>query len=490
MSIWYDVSDIIGWQLPHLTGIQRVTVGILDGLTAQGFPCWLVRYDDRRWAFVGVEVQELPETIRRHLPRLVPARSSAPDEVGAVGNPGVLQASIAAVQPAAGKPMAAAERRRVSDPATQRLRHSLRAFRGAARELRGEAWHWVKTRLRPPAAAAGQPDPLPAVKLSVTRPLLTRNCGADMPFVAGDVLLSLGATWAPGGHAEAASQLRQRGVRVLRMIYDLIPVLKAHWVLPGCVEPITAWVRQLLTESDHVFTISEFSRQEILRYCVECGLRQPDMSVVRLGDVMAAAAGDEPPPLPRFVPRRPFFVCVSTLDVRKNHRLLYDAWRQLASRDPDACPDLLCIGTPHLYVADLLREMTRDRLVNGRIHLLHGIDDRELAWYYRHCMATIYPSWYEGWGLPVAESLGHGKICLASNTTSIPEISADLPDFFEPHDTRRLVDLVDRVLRDPVWRERREDQIRRTFRPTAWTETAAQIIGVAQAMRGHRNVAA
>ncbi|MCE2727868.1 MAG: hypothetical protein LW698_14010, partial [Planctomycetaceae bacterium] len=89
-----------------------------------------------------------------------------------------------------------------------------------------------------------------------------------------------------------------------------------------------------------------------------------------------------------------------------------------------------------------------------------------------------------------AESLGHGKICLASNTTSIPEISADLPEFFEPHDTRRLVDLVDRVLRDPVWRECREDQIRRTFRPTAWTETAAQIIGVAQAMRGHRNVAA
>ncbi len=490
MSIWFDVSDIIGWQLPHLTGIQRVSVGILDGLTAQGFPCWLVRYDDRRRAFVVVEVQELPETIRRHLPRLVPARSSAPDEVGAVGNPGVLQASIAAVQPAAGKPSAAAERRRASDPATQRLRQSFRAFRAAARELHHEARGWVKTRLRPPAAAAGQPDPLPAVKLSVTRPLLTRNCGADMPFAAGDVLLSLGATWAPGGHAEAASQLRQRGVRVLRMIYDLIPVLKAHWVLPGCVEPITAWVRQLLTESDHVFTISEFSRQEILRYCAECGLRQPDMSVVRLGDVMAAAAGDEPPPLPRFVPRRPFFVCVSTLDVRKNHRLLYDAWRQLASRDPDACPDLLCIGTPHLYVADLLREMTRDRLVNGRIHLLHGIDDRELAWYYRHCMATIYPSWYEGWGLPVAESLGHGKICLASNTTSIPEISADLPEFFEPHDTRRLVDLVDRVLRDPVWRECREDQIRRTFRPTAWTETAAQIIGVAQAMRGHRNVAA
>ena len=490
MSIWYDVSDIIGWQLPHLTGIQRVTVGILDGLTAQGYPCRLVRYDQRRQAFVAVAFQELPETIRRHLPRLGPAWAPMSDKVGSAGNPAAGSAPVVAVQPAAGKRTATAERRRVSAPATQRLRQSFRAFRAAARELRHEARRWVKTRLRPPAPAAGHPGLVPVVKLGVTRPVPARNCGADAPFAAGDVLLSLGATWAPGGHAEAASQLRQRGVRVLRMIYDLIPVLKPHWVLPGCVEPITAWVRQLLTDSDHVFTISEFSRQEIGRYCDECGFRQPDMSVIRLGDVMAAVTGDEPPPLPRFVPRRPFFVCVSTLDVRKNHRLLYDAWRQLASRDPDACPDLLCIGTPHLYVADLLREMTSDRLVNGRIHLLHGIDDRELAWYYRHCMATIYPSWYEGWGLPVAESLGQGKICLASNATSIPEISADLPEFFEPHDTRRLVDLVDRVFRDPVWRERREDQIRRTFRPTAWTATAAQLIGVVQAMQGHRNVAA
>jgi glycosyltransferase involved in cell wall biosynthesis len=490
VSIWYDVSDLIGWQLPYLTGIQRATVGILDGLAAQGCPCRLVRYNHRRQAFVAVEFQELPETIRRHLPRVAAVWSPGPEAVGSAGNPAVVRVPITAVQPAAGNPMEAAGRRRVSDPATLQLRESFRAFRRAARELRREARRWVTTRLRPSASTAAHPGLLAAATHGGTHPLPARNCRDGAPFADGDVLLSLGATWAPGGNAEAASQLRQRGVRVLRMIYDLIPTLKPQWVLPSCVAPVTAWVRELLTDSDHVFTISEFSRQEILRYCAECGFRQPEMSVVRLGDVLAAATSDVSPPLPRFVPRRPFFVCVSTLDVRKNHRLLYDAWRLLASRDPDACPDLLCIGTPHLYVTDLLREMTSDRLVNGRIHLLHDIDDRELAWYYRHCMATIYPSWYEGWGLPVAESLGQGRICLASNTTSIPEISADLPEFFEPHDTRRLVDLVDRVLRDPAWRESREDQIRRTFRPTSWNETAAQLIGVVQAMRGHRNVAA
>jgi glycosyltransferase involved in cell wall biosynthesis len=140
------------------------------------------------------------------------------------------------------------------------------------------------------------------------------------------------------------------------------------------------------------------------------------------------------------------------------------------------CPDLVCIGTPHLYVADLLREIRHDRTVNRHIHVLHGIEDCELDWYYKNCQATIYPSKYEGWGLPVAESLGHGRMCLASNATSIPEISSDLPEFFDPFDVHGLVTLVERVLDDPDWVRDREETIRETFQPTSWLETAAQVL--------------
>jgi glycosyltransferase involved in cell wall biosynthesis len=240
------------------------------------------------------------------------------------------------------------------------------------------------------------------------------------------------------------------------------------------VRQVTAWVRNVLTESDHVLTISEFSRREIAGYCDESRFALPPLTVVRLGDELGSSR-DDTPPLPRFVPRRPFFVCVSTLDVRKNHRLLYDAWQVLAARDPEHCPDLVCLGVPHVYVADLMHEIRHDRSVNGRIHILHGIEDAELAWYYRHCAATIYPSRYEGWGLPVAESLGHGRLCLASNATSIPEISPDLPAFFHPLDPLELVDLVERTLRDPEWVQTREAEIRARFVPTSWAHTARQV---------------
>ena len=363
-----------------------------------------------------------------------------------------------------------------TSPAAGELRLAFREFKAATRQLRKKFGRWTRVRFRETT-----PLPVATPRLgSRTKPASLVEPTDTGVIAAGDVLLSLGASWPIAGHAEAAAALRERGVAVVRMIYDLIPVIKPQWVDEATVREVTGWARNLLTASDHVLTISEFSRREIEAYCAESRFPVPPTTVVRLGDELESC-DDQTPPLPRFVPRRPFFLCVSTLDIRKNHRLLYDAWQALAARDPDGCPDLVCLGVPHLFVADLMREVRQDRAVNGRIHLLHGIEDAELAWYYRHCAATIYPSRYEGWGLPVAESLGHGRLCLASNATSIPEISRDLPEFFDPLDALGLVALVERTLREPEWVRGREAEIRGRFVPTPWTHTAGQVLAAVAA---------
>ncbi len=466
MTLWYDVSDLTTWTLPHLTGIQRTTVGILNGLIARGASPRLVRHDPALLTFLPITIAELPEAVRRHLP--------------ADGGPSA-PTLIAAESPPASSAAPARRRRRLfhrdsflgTSPAAVELRQAFREFKAASRQFRKKLRRWSVVRFT-------ESTPSPAATASrfgrSTAPRSLPQANGELgAFAPGDIFVSLGASWPIGGHAEATAGLRRQGVRVLRMIYDLIPTIKPQWVDEPTVRQVTNWVRRVLTESDHVLTISEFSRSEIETYCAESRFQVPPLSVVRLGDELDSA-GDEHPPLPRFVPRRPFFVCVSTLDVRKNHRLLYDAWQLLASRDPENCPDLVCLGVPHLHVADLLREIRQDRTVNGRIHFLHGVEDAELAWYYRHCAATIYPSRYEGWGLPVAESLAHGRLCLASNATSIPEISADLPAFFNPLDVPGLVALVERTLHDPEWVRAQEAAIRDRFAATPWTHTAGQVL--------------
>jgi glycosyltransferase involved in cell wall biosynthesis len=470
VTIWYDVSDLMSWTLPHLTGIQRTTVGILNGLVAAGVEPRLVRFEGHGRRFEPLDVTSLPAAVRRHLPWAQAAAATAP-------------AAVAAAPAARRRRRSGRELVFGTSPAATELRNAFREFRVAARQLGKRTSRWAAVRFREKA---------PPIRMSAasrlggrTLPQPAASPVPSGPFAAGDVLLSLGASWPIAGHAEAAAALRRQGVCVLRLIYDLIPTLKPQWVEEPTTRQVTRWVRNVLTESDHVLTISEFSRSEIERYCGESRFPIPPLTVVRLGDEFAAAAA-EPPPLPRFVPGRPFFVCVSTLDVRKNHRLLYDTWQLLADRDPEQCPDLVCLGVPHVFVSDLVREVRQDREVNGRIHLLHGVEDAELAWYYRHCAATIYPSRYEGWGLPVAESLGQGRLCLASNATSIPEISPDLPEFFHPLDALGLAALVERTLRDPEWVRAREAEIRSRFVPTPWSHTAGQVRAAIEAALGSR----
>ena len=482
VKIWYDVSDLVGWNLPHLTGIQRTSVGILNGLVEHGEPVGLVRYDGKAGRFFPMAEAELPSAIRCHLRGWSTSKREEP------AAPSAATAAQVSTTPA---PQARRRRLKLfkkdcfygSAGEAAEMRHAFRQFKTAARQLGKCVGRWAGRRLK-------QQGPHRTV---VTAPAQMRKAAARTDTSAAatafaapdDVLLTVGATWCTSGHTEAVATLRSRGVQVVRMIYDLIPTIKPQWLEPQYTQPVTTWVREVLLGSDRVLTISEFSRHEIERYCAECRFDLPPLTVVRLGDVMGdATSSSSPAPLPRFAPVRPFFVCVSTLDVRKNHRLLYDAWTQLATRRGDECPDLVCIGLPHLHVADLLHDMRHDRMVNRHIHVLHGIEDCELDWYYKNCQATIYPSKYEGWGLPVAESLGHGRMCLASNATSIPEISRDLPEFFDPFDVHGLVSLVERVLDDPDWAREREAMIRKTFRPTSWRETATQVLDAIRAPTG------
>ena len=469
MNIWYDVTGLTHWNRLQLTGIQRTTVGILNGLLGQGIALKIVHFDLRRGEFVPLNIAALPASVRSHI------NAAAETDLPGSQQTGKPQRTGESV---------VAKKRWLSRttlfgtaPAADDLRAALRQFKIAGRNLRRHAARWARTRWSPPDLTSPPSPSVTGLPAGTTAPIPPVPPGGEGPFAPGDVLLSLGCTWSMPGHATAAAAARHRGIRVLRMIYDLIPAIQPQWVAPVHTREFTLWARNVLTESDHVFTISEFSKREIERYCHECQFDPPPLSVVRLGDVLSATEATGPEaPLPRFVPARPFFFFVSTLDVRKNNRLINDAGSVLAARDPDACPDLLCIGTPHLYVDDLLHEIRHDRAVNGRIHILQSIDDRELSWYYAHCVATIYPSRYEGWGLPVAESLGHGKLCLASHAASILEISRTLPEFFDPRDPHGLVGLLDRALHDPAWVGERERLIHESFVPTPWTHTAGQLL--------------
>lgn len=477
VTIWYDVSGLVGWQRPHLGGIERTTAGILAGLHDLGVVVRFVHVPPGSDRFVEVVADDLPPAAGGRGPR--PAESPPP-AVDPVETP---IATPAPPPPPRHRPLRDALYG--AGPDGVAFRAAWHSFKEAGRDL---LWHAGRragvVRVRRHAAPAIPVDVAP-VHDPVVVPVPPAPMDPDVPFTPGDVLLSLGGTFAMPGHPDAVDAACGAGAVVVRMVYDLIPQTKPQWVATQGV--YVRWLRHVVTSSDLVLAISEFTRQELMAYCRQNGLAPPRSVVVRLGDVIRTGAGSHlPPPLPRFVPRRPFFLCVSTLDARKNHRCLYEAWAVLAAERGDACPELLCTGMHHAGVTDLVHEIRHDPVVNRHLHLLDGIPDAELDWYYHHCVATIYPSKHEGWGLPVAESLARGKPCLASSASSIPEIDPRLPEFFAPHDTARLVSFVRRAVDEPAWIADREAAIRREFRPTTWSDTATAVMAAVRGTIGGR----
>jgi hypothetical protein len=106
--------------------------------------------------------------------------------------------------------------------------------------------------------------------------------------------------------------------------------------------------------------------------------------------------------------------------------------------------------------------------------MLHDINDQSLEWLYKNCLFTVYPSLYEGWGLPVAESLVHGKFCIASDGGSLPEVAPGYVEYINPLDFMGWYKALKRYIFTPTLLEQRTEKALQ-YTPALWAQTADQV---------------
>ena len=143
----------------------------------------------------------------------------------------------------------------------------------------------------------------------------------------------------------------------------------------------------------------------------------------------------------------------------------------------DRVPALVFVGMLGWSYDELLADLAASDYLNGKIVMLKGLSDAELHEAYRRCLFTVFPSFGEGWGLPVAESLAHGKFCIVSNRTSIPEVGGNLADYFDPADEQDALAKIERPLLEPAYLATREAQIRAEYRSRAWNDCVDALMG-------------
>ncbi|HEX7390308.1 MAG TPA: glycosyltransferase family 1 protein [Acidiphilium sp.] len=293
----------------------------------------------------------------------------------------------------------------------------------------------------------------------------------------GDWLVVAGSSWALENYAERIGAVRSRiGMRFALLMCDVIPVRRPEWCDRNVTRAFKAWHRDVLPLADRVLAISRNTARDVERYAAEADIRlRGPVHPVPVG----AGFGRMPAETRtrRLPPPGSFVLVVSTIEARKNHALLVRVWRELLETMPkDKVPTLIFAGRIGWMVADLLQQLENADWLGGRIRLIDSPDDGELAALYRDCLFTVFPSLYEGWGLPVTESLAFGTPCLAANTTSLPEAGGTFARYFDPDDLHDAVRAVRAVLDDPAGLQAWREDIRRNFRPVPWTDSAASLL--------------
>ena len=294
----------------------------------------------------------------------------------------------------------------------------------------------------------------------------------------GDFVISVGLDW-DNRYTELFHDLsRREGLRFITCCYDLIPVLFPQYCVGEVAQRFTEYFAQLSWGSEAVLCISEQTRRDYVQLCSELGAPARKTVVIPLGDNIPAQ-GDNIGMQVDALARKPFILFVSTIERRKNHEVLYRAYHLLARRGlAHKLPPLVFVGMPGWGVSELLKDIELDPLTQGLIVQLNHVSDSELNHLYRHASFCVFPSLYEGWGLPVGEALAMGKAVVASAQGSLPEVGGDLVRYTQPWDVYAWADVLQELIENPDRVREMEARVRKHYQPRQWTETAKIVISL------------
>jgi glycosyltransferase involved in cell wall biosynthesis len=298
------------------------------------------------------------------------------------------------------------------------------------------------------------------------RPIFLQPC---------DKLICLGSNW---DSLDLISYLSGRGAlgriaEFVILVHDLIPLLTPS--LPGVVDArlYRHWLERAIEANASLLFYSSSSERDTRSWLGREGHEGVSTRRFRLGDELIAAKPGDIREEVRRLSSESFMLFVGSMKGRKNGINLLKALQQLQSApNGSRIPCLVAAGssTPR----DLQELLPGGLDFNGPVFVTHP-NDAELAWLYNHCRFTVYPSVYEGWGLPVGESLWHGKVCATSNCSSMPEVGGDACEYFDPHDPDDIARALRPLMFDDAYLERKTANIDRT-RLRSWQESARDLL--------------
>lgn len=264
------------------------------------------------------------------------------------------------------------------------------------------------------------------------------------------------------------------GAKVVYTLYDLnfleYPELTTEENRYNCFEGVF----DATIYADFIISISQYSRTKFLKTFPH--YPKDRIQVVPLG---SRFAGEIPAvnetEVKGLEPRR-FWLAVGTLEPRKNLRRLLKAFADYVDGTDEAYPLALAGGKG--WLEEDLEEFIETLGLSNKVRILGYVTDSELMWLYRNCFCFVYPSLYEGFGLPVVEAMGQGAAVITSDKTSLPEAAGDAAHYVDPLQGQDITHAFVRMRSDRSYRETLRNKAVMQAKRFSWKQSARKVLDI------------
>jgi glycosyltransferase involved in cell wall biosynthesis/2-polyprenyl-3-methyl-5-hydroxy-6-metoxy-1,4-benzoquinol methylase/predicted nucleic acid-binding Zn-ribbon protein len=301
--------------------------------------------------------------------------------------------------------------------------------------------------------------------------------GSLISFVSGDIYFVLDSTWSIQ-ILERLISYKKYGIITGAFYHDLIPIQHTEFCNIKMIKIFTSWVLETAKYADFFVCNSEVTKENLK---TETAKLYPQRSLddeiafsLRLGADVSAYDVEYTPSRTDLLDafdRDVTYLIVATLEIRKNHKLLLDAFDSLWQRYPAI--KLCFIGREGWMVEELIKRVRAHPMLNKRLFWFEGLTDKDVQWAYRKAKCVLYPSWTEGFGLPIVEALYCEVPVLASDIPVFHEVGGEHIGYFDPHDFLSLVKWIERIEQHGIPKEIVPDG---NFKWATWKESTEEML--------------
>lgn len=271
-------------------------------------------------------------------------------------------------------------------------------------------------------------------------------------------------------------RLKSHGVELVVFMQDIIGVTHPQFCPTDDMLMFLDFVGAALAHADKIVVTSLATKHAIDKLCGELFVQTKDISIVPLGGNFTKGTrnGITSERLQKIIGAGKFLLMVGTVEPRKNHKLLLDAYDAGLK---DLGMNLVIAGYPGWNMEKFFERLVSHKDYGSRIFYINGALDQEISDLYTNCFALAYPSYIEGYGLPIMEAFMRNVPVIAADTPINMEIGGEYAVYFEQDRPQKLTEKVKELLDNETNYLQMKERLLE-FVPPTWEQTADGLLEI------------